>query len=160
MPTVVEGKLEQLAELRPAKEKLEARLAEAEAAACGEKKFAERHCDESDLPYLQKVASHWQSGSAAGLLFLTAKKGQEAAFLIATRGDLNLDIKALGQEVAAEARRQRRRRRPPLPRQSLEDLEETSGSTLRCSKYRPHTSKNCPVVKIRLEALHAQLVQD
>lgn len=101
MPTVIEGKLEQLAELRRQKEKLEARLAEAEAAALGEKLFAEQHCEESDLPYLQKVAKHWQNGKAAGLLFLTAKKGKEAAFLIATRGDLNLDIKSVGQEVAA-----------------------------------------------------------
>lgn len=101
MPAIVEAKLEQLAELRRQKEKIEARLAEAEAAACGDQIFAERHCEEADLPYLQKIARHWQNGSSPGLLFLTAGKGKEAAFLLASRGELQLDLKKLGQEVAA-----------------------------------------------------------
>lgn len=99
--SLVEEKLEQLAELRRAKEKLETRLATAEAAACGDAPFVERHFEDGDLPYLQKVARNWQSGGAAGTLFLTAGKSADGAFLIATRGGQELDLKSLGAAVAA-----------------------------------------------------------
>lgn len=101
MVSLLEGRLEQLAELRRGKEKLETRLAAAEAAACGDAPFADRHFEDGDLPYLQKVARNWQTGGAAGTLFLTAGKGGEAAFLLATRGARELDLKALGAQVAA-----------------------------------------------------------
>lgn len=100
--SVLEIRLENLAELKRAKERLELRLAEAEAEALGEKSFAERHFEEGDLAYLQKVAKHWQAGSAGGTLFLTAGKEGEAAFLIATRGETQLDLKKLGQDIAAK----------------------------------------------------------
>lgn len=97
---ILESRLDQLADLKRAKERLEARLAGAEAAALGEQPFVERHFEDDDLPYLQKVARPWQAGQAAGLLFLTAGKGKDAAFLIATRGELALDLKTLGQQAA------------------------------------------------------------
>lgn len=97
---VLESRLENLAELKRSKERLEAKLAEAEAGALGDLPFAERHYDEGDLAYLQKLARSWQAGAGRGLIFLTAGKGKDAAFLLATRGDLALDIKSLGQEVA------------------------------------------------------------
>ena len=101
MVGLLEEKLEQLAELRRAKEKLETRLASAEAAACGDAPFVDRHFEDGDLPYLQKVARNWQSGGAAGTLFLTAGKSGDGAFLIATRGARELDLKSLGAAVAA-----------------------------------------------------------
>lgn len=101
LAAILEGKLEQLAELKRAKEKLESRLAEAKAAALGDGRFAQRHFEDDDLSFLQKIAKSWQSGAAAGLLFLTAGHGQEGAFLIATRGDLVCDLKKLGPEVAS-----------------------------------------------------------
>ncbi len=100
LAAIAEGKLAQLAELKRAKERLEARLATAEAGGFGEKIFAERHFEENDLAFLQKVAKPWQAGSAPGLLFLTAGRAPEAAFLIATRGELALDLKTLGPEAA------------------------------------------------------------
>lgn len=97
---VLESRLENLAELKRAKEKLEARLAEAEAAALEDRAFTERHYEDGDLAFLQKLARSWQASSGRGLLFLSAGKSKEAAFVIVTRGDLSLDLKSLGQEVA------------------------------------------------------------
>ena len=99
--SVLESRLENLAELKRAKEKLEARLAEAEAAALEDRAFAERHFEDGDLAFLQKLARSWQAASGRGLLFLSAGKSKEAAFVIVTRGDLSFDLRSLGQEIAA-----------------------------------------------------------
>jgi Ser-tRNA(Ala) deacylase AlaX len=99
---VLESRLEQLAEAKRAKERIEARLAEAEAAAFGDRPFADRHYEDGNLAFLQKLARGWQGGAGSGLLFATAGKGKDAAFLIATRGEMARDIKSLGQGVAAK----------------------------------------------------------
>lgn len=104
--TVAAAKLAQLHDAERGLRSLRERLADAEAArllaaAKGDARLVEAHFEEADGTFLQRVASGFAAAPGAGVLLVTATLGGASFFALAVQPAAELEVGALGTQVAA-----------------------------------------------------------